>query len=511
MTMEKNEIFLLRKDSRLFKTEGKSYYVRYVGNVPKSEYYCDLLIVGIAKDNGKISFSDPDVFDTILAPKKVLEKIDKTPQEIIDYFNYDITKYLSSKWFCGDSIGEIINRINHFVTNEISPKQFSHHGLMNFEDSYNFSFFNNLNQNPTSLSERNKNGVFFCHMCNKFHLIDNLQTSEQFITCKECAEKTTSCTRCGRPHLKSESINDRFKFAAFCSNACQRQFTPKVPRCGYNAYEKNEIEVADTTFNHISERSFGLELETAGLKTYKPYKHLLKHWKIVSDGSLRSNSGGTGEFVSSILRGDEGLRVINRLVDYFTVSNYKVNDSCGFHLHVGASDFDKNDLYNILKFVKLNEQLLLYMEHESRIHNNNISSANISLPSNIKEFDFDDLFLYVTEGKMRSLKVGDKMAKMENFKKSKKNGPRTRWFNICPLIAQGTIEIRIHAGTTKREEIINWTKLWVSIFDGIKDGSLKPEIYKDLASILESLNFKDDSKRTIIDFYLKRFRDKWHR
>lgn len=59
-------------------------------------------------------------------------------------------------------------------------------------------------------------------------------------------------------------------------------------------------------------------------------------WGAKSDGSIRSGRDRVGvEFVSPVLRGEEGLRQIKRVCEKFREWDVKVNDSCGLHVHVG--------------------------------------------------------------------------------------------------------------------------------------------------------------------------------
>lgn len=70
-------------------------------------------------------------------------------------------------------------------------------------------------------------------------------------------------------------------------------------------------------------------------------------WRIVHDGSVETRGRGYGaEFVSPILSGPEDLEKVAKFARALVAFGATVNDSCGFHVHVGGfrrgMDFFKN-------------------------------------------------------------------------------------------------------------------------------------------------------------------------
>lgn len=58
-------------------------------------------------------------------------------------------------------------------------------------------------------------------------------------------------------------------------------------------------------------------------------------WKVVSDSSLRSHNGYSGEIVSPILRYSD-MDDVQNIIRAVRRAGAKVNDSCGIHIHVDA-------------------------------------------------------------------------------------------------------------------------------------------------------------------------------
>ena len=130
--------------------------------------------------------------------------------------------------------------------------------------------------------------------------------------------------------------------------------------------------------NTVSNRGFGIELKmfggipqqvaraltAAGVTTMsEDYNHNTRtHWKIVTDGSIRDSRGcliETGmELVSPILYGEDGLRQIRLVCEVLNRLQLRVNQSTGFHVHHGVSDYNLRDWKMLL---------LQYVKHEDTV------------------------------------------------------------------------------------------------------------------------------------------------
>ena len=109
------------------------------------------------------------------------------------------------------------------------------------------------------------------------------------------------------------------------------------------------------------ERSFGIELEIAGITQRiaklalsavgvqvqaESYNHSTRaHWKIVSDASVR----GGFEVVSPILHGEQGIIEAMKVATALDDAGASINRTCGFHVHFDASDLDVETIKTIVR------------------------------------------------------------------------------------------------------------------------------------------------------------------
>lgn len=110
----------------------------------------------------------------------------------------------------------------------------------------------------------------------------------------------------------------------------------------------------------VNQMTFGIEIETtipAGTIPVGPRHSTLQAlglpagWSATGDGSIVARSGRVGcEFVSPILRGEEGLRQVVDVCRTLRTIGAQVNPSCGVHVHVG---FDRNDRDALARLITL--------------------------------------------------------------------------------------------------------------------------------------------------------------
>lgn len=162
----------------------------------------------------------------------------------------------------------------------------------------------------------------------------------------------------------------------------------------------------------IRERGIGCNVEG--------YNHSVRnHWKIVNDSSIYGNF--SGELVSPILNGEEGLRQVEIVCEVLGECNAKVNRSCGLHVHHDAADFKVSQLKNFVDFYKKCEIEIDKMMPASRRGETNSYCKSV-LNAEKEEFLED-----------RYYKV-----------------------NLTSFYRHGTIEFRHHSGTVEFEKIKNW-------------------------------------------------------
>lgn len=247
----------------------------------------------------------------------------------------------------------------------------------------------------------------------------------------------------------------------------RRQVADLVTRgnCGwvYNVYKKmvssgtfipsQTTAVPTSVLNYSFNHRFGVEIEAyncsrerlarelrdAGIQVVvESYNHDARnHWKLVTDSSLEGRD--TFELVSPILVGEEGLKELETVCWVLDACDVKVNESCGFHVHMDASDFSIDTWKNLALSYKHIEPLIDSFMPRSRRDNRycksmrSLSEARINEASTIHD-------LQRAFGSDRYYKV-----------------------NLEAYSRHRTVEFRQHSGT------INFAKMekWIRFLNGL--------------------------------------------
>ena len=242
----------------------------------------------------------------------------------------------------------------------------------------------------------------------------------------------------------------------------RRQVADLVTRGNYgwvqNVYKKmiesgmlipSQATVLDYSFNHrfgveieaynCSRERLARELRDAGIQVVvESYNHDARnHWKLVTDSSLEGRD--TFELVSPILVGEEGLKELETVCWVLDACDVKVNESCGFHVHMDASDFSIDTWKNLALSYKHIEPLIDSFMPRSRRDNRycksmrSLSEARINEASTIHD-------LQRAFGSDRYYKV-----------------------NLEAYSRHRTVEFRQHSGT------INFAKMekWIRFLNGL--------------------------------------------
>lgn len=190
-------------------------------------------------------------------------------------------------------------------------------------------------------------------------------------------------------------------------------------------------------------------ITAAGVTCYSEgYNHNTHgHWKVVTDGSLGDYSRGA-EVVSPVLRGDAGLDALSRVCNVLKDNGVKVNKRCGYHVHVGAREWQVDTFRNLC---------LLYAGSERFIDSFMAPSRRGAQGGN---------------GFCRSLRVNHTaMASartVDDVARACSQNPGTRYVRdsgrYCKLNLQsfwqhGTVEFRHHQGTVEAEKAVNWVRM----------------------------------------------------
>jgi len=245
----------------------------------------------------------------------------------------------------------------------------------------------------------------------------------------------------------------------------------------------------------ITNRQFGVEIEfiganprdvaeainDAGIDTfYEGYHHRTRsYWKIVTDGSLSYNSAGAGEIVSPILKGEQGARQLEKVLNVLEgIEGIRVDRSCGVHIHLDVSDLTVGQVQNVYaRYSDFEGQIDMIMPLSRRANNNRWCRSIGYQKGNVtsKRITTKRTLAYAQEG--------DCAGKYHKV-------------NINKLTEYGTIEFRQHSGTHSFVKVINWLSFLQAFVDtgaalttSVISRPKKSRAYHTLRTLLENNNF----------------------
>lgn len=193
----------------------------------------------------------------------------------------------------------------------------------------------------------------------------------------------------------------------------------------------------------IFDRLLGVELETEGVDVDEWPPSL--YWDYVREGSLR---GDHTEFVlSRPYTGSDYIAAIKELASNLKHPGVEITGRCSLHIHVDARDLNKNQLFAVC---------LLYTIFEYPLYQ--ISGNRY----------FNKYCVPVAESQYLQQAIA-------NLKKDSyvDRGNRYGGLNLNALQNFGSLEFRMHEGTTSQRELLTWSKI---LHDLVEEGrKLSPE------------------------------------
>lgn len=194
--------------------------------------------------------------------------------------------------------------------------------------------------------------------------------------------------------------------------------------------------------------TFGVEIEcfvnrgairTAAERTgmayeYEGYNHRDGHdyFKFTTDGSVRGMADPI-ECVSPVLAGVNGKNTLKNAVKTLNAAGANVNQTCGLHVHIGASKLTAKQYCNVfVNYAYLEAVIDTFMARSRRADN-----------------------AYYAQTLQDHLYYLEQAVTIENVQRALGNC-RYHKVNAESYRRHKTIEFRQHAGTTNYEKIINW-------------------------------------------------------
>lgn len=169
-----------------------------------------------------------------------------------------------------------------------------------------------------------------------------------------------------------------------------------------------------------------------------------REWKVVSDASIRRTDGGEAcEMVTPILRWQD-IETLQQIVRELRRGGAKVNESCGLHVHIGASGITAQAVRNLVNNVASHEELLYKAlnVHENRkrycrpTDERFLRELNAKKPATLDELG--EIWYQRAAG---------------SFPTNHYHESRYTICNIHALFTKGTIEFRIFNGTMHAGEV----------------------------------------------------------
>lgn len=211
-------------------------------------------------------------------------------------------------------------------------------------------------------------------------------------------------------------------------------------------------------------RKFGVELEVIGGRNVRAYtlaaaltnagvtceaqgyNHSTSNvWKIVPDGSLRGFNAM--ELVSPPMTFDAAsvatLRTVCGVLNSLGVT---VNGSCGFHVHVDASDLEAKQLKNLVA---------MFCQFES--------AMDTLVPASRRSSEWAR-----SNARRLACVAGDMLTAVERAEsaadlRAMHGGNRYQKLNLEALGRHGTVEFRQAAGTTNADKVVGWVAMCVGL------------------------------------------------
>ena len=331
-----------------------------------------------------------------------------------------------------------------------------------------------------------------CVNCNEVFDKNNCRYSDNGdCYCDDCYnDKFIGCECCGC-EVNNDYINS-FENCYYCDNcynnrvgycdSCDRNYWLN-DGCGCDGCGCDEItnpfkKIKSKTFKDNRFKDFcGYEIECYYNDSDDLFdREVLNKYDInsqIGDSSL--NHKGI-EFNSQALNGDVLYNSINGFCDELRNKEFSVDKKCGLHIHIQINKRCE-ELKKIVLFYKKFEDYFYKMVSHSR--RDNFYCRRIGDVYNFSNNE-DDVLNIKNNTTLKKLVYETKRYNtIKRCTKEKYNNKRYSWLNLHSVFYRGTLEFRLHNGTTDKTKIKNWFKIHLTILEFLR-GIKNPETIKHL-------------------------------
>ena len=184
-----------------------------------------------------------------------------------------------------------------------------------------------------------------------------------------------------------------------------------------------------------------------------------RQWKIVSDSSIRPESGRDTrpnqnykvEFVSPICVYSD-IETIQEIIRSLRAGGAKVNDSCGIHVHVDASTHNVKTLRNIVNIMASKEDLLY------KTLKVNVDRERYCQKADTRFLDELNAKRPMDMNQLETMWYNGDSGRNQHY-----NSTRYHALNLHSVFSKGTIEFRLFNSTLHAGEVKSYIQLCLAI------------------------------------------------
>jgi len=275
-----------------------------------------------------------------------------------------------------------------------------------------------------------------CCGCNGRFRQDEISRVGRSNLCTTCVDQQTRhCSGC-----LNRRLNTQFSGNNEVCTECMRQ-----REWALRSFDVLNVDTDETK----SGRCFGVEIETSRCPDHQTVRpHTVFGCKV--DGSVDGM-----EFISPILKGDQGLSEIRNLCDRGRDLGWEVDSACGLHVHLDMRDLSVPQCFKVAFGYTATYDFWSQFITNSRKSNYYCSPHLFSVSS----------FLQFCEGGTRGQNFEDWIYSYAD--------QRYTWCNWSAYCRHKTVELRNHPATLDGDDIANWVKAHTRFID--KLSSMEPQ------------------------------------
>ena len=294
-------------------------------------------------------------------------------------------------------------------------------------------------------------------------------------TCDDCCS-CSYCTGCDVMVRSDDLCNDCERCHRCCTCETNVAFTLSHMEPTFHPSMPGEFRT------NPSKRYVALEIEVAKAAAGGGHvDEVVSEWMagVVHDGSLPQYGF---EINTAPANGDKLVRQLTDFARALARQKSTVDVHCGLHVHVDARDFAHYDMRRLILLYEKIEPALFAMVPARRRHSSYCMPCGEQfgaavragrMPKDSKKAIIASVYGINRDSIARQASArGDKRAEDRAFRDrlgvargSKYDNARYTALNIHSWFYRGTVECRIHTGTTDREKLVNWAMLWAAIVD----------------------------------------------